>query len=110
MKGADPTAKLRPVARLTTLRAELIGSNQCNALGIVVHGSAPLLALCRQLIDTDIDPTTALHVYRGDMLCLTVGTIGEAAALEINGEGTGFRPRRQPDAAPPMRRNGRGAV
>jgi hypothetical protein len=36
------------------------------------------------------------------MLCLLVRSIGEAAELEINGDGTGFRRRRQPDAAPPI--------
>ena len=43
------------------------------------------------------------------MLCLVVRSIGQAAALEINGDGTGFRPRRQPDAAPPMRLKRSGA-
>jgi len=36
---------------------------------------------------------------------LIVRSIGEAAALEINGEGTGFRPRRQPDAGSPVAPN-----
>ena len=103
----DHTAKLCSAAR-PAIRAELTGSDACTAHGITVHASAPVLALCRQLIETGIDPATALHVYRGDTLCLVIHSIGEAAALEINGEGTGFRPRRQSDAASPMRQNGRG--
>ena len=101
------TAKLRAAARPAAIRAELIGSNACTALGLTVHGYAPVLASCRQLIDTGIDPATELHASRGDTLCLSVRSIGEAAALEMNGAGTGFRPAREPDAAPPMRRNGR---
>jgi hypothetical protein len=104
----DHNLKLRPAARPATIRAELIGSDTCRALNITVHGNAPVLALCRQLIETGIDPATALQAHRGGTLCLVVRSIGEAAALEINGDGTGFRPRRQPDAAPPMRLIGRG--
>jgi hypothetical protein len=36
------------------------------------------------------------NTYRGDTLCLRVNSIGRAARLEVNGEGTGFRPRPQP--------------
>jgi hypothetical protein len=81
--------KLWPVARPATIRAELIGSDACNALGIVAHGNAPLLGLCRKLIDAGIDPTTALQAYRGDMLCLIVCSIGETTGLRVNPKGTG---------------------
>lgn len=108
LSRTDHNPKLRPVARPATIRVDLIGSNQCNALSIVAHGYTPVLGLCRRLIDTGINPATALHVYRGDTLCLIVRSVGQGARLEINGDGTGFRPRRQPDAASPMRLNGRG--
>jgi hypothetical protein len=56
------------------------------------------------------DPTTGLEAYRGDVLCLKVRSIGEAAQFEINAYGTGFRRRRQADAAPPVRQNQRALV
>jgi hypothetical protein len=86
--------------------AELDGSDTCNACGIAGHGNAPVLDLCRRLVAAGFDPATPLKVYRGEILCLTVRSIGEGARLEINGEGSGFRPLRQPDAASPMRFGG----
>jgi hypothetical protein len=74
----------------------------------VARGSAPVIALCRKLIDSGIDPATALHVYRGDILCLIVRSIGHAARLELNGHGTGFLPAPAGGTASPMRQNGRG--
>jgi hypothetical protein len=57
-----------------------------------------------------LNPDQAMEVYRGATLALRVRSIGEAAGLEINAEGTGFRPARKPDAAPSVRQNGQGAV
>jgi hypothetical protein len=85
--------------------AKLSGSNTCTALGLTAQSGSPVLLLCRRLIDAGYDPTVAMQVFRGDTPALTVRSIGEAARLEINGDGTGFRARRQPDAAPPMREN-----
>ena len=101
------TAKLWPAARPATIRAKLIGSDACNALGIVAHGNTLVLASCRKLIDTGIDPATTLQAYRGDMLCLVVHSIGEAAGLRVNPHGTGFV---KADCACPTasRQNGRG--
>jgi hypothetical protein len=42
-----------------------------------------------------------LHVYRGDVLALTVRSIAEAAALQVNARGTGFRPLCEVGAASP---------
>ena len=89
--------------RLTQVCAELIGSDHCSALGIVATGNTPLLRLARLLIRAGFDPTTPLEVYRRRTLALRVRSIGEAASLEINGDGTGFRRLRAPDAAPPVR-------
>jgi len=93
-----PTA--HPAQPAWPVRAELIASHQCSASGIAAHGYTPVLGLCRKLIDSGINPATALHVYRGDTLCLIVRSIGAGARLEISGDGTGFRRLRQPDAAP----------
>jgi hypothetical protein len=91
------------------LHAELSGSNTCTALGIAARGSTPVLILCRQLLAAGLDPDRAMEVFRGTTPCLRICSIGEAAALEINGDGTGFRPSRQPDAASSVRSFRRGA-
>jgi hypothetical protein len=77
----------------TTIRAELSGADTCSASGITAQSPSPVLALCRKLIDAGHNPATPLEAYRGDVLALRIRSIGEAARLEINGEGTGFRPR-----------------
>jgi len=68
----------------TLLRADLIGSNACSALGITAHGPTPVLALCRRLIEAGHGPKTPMEVYRGRTLCLRVRSIGEAAALSVS--------------------------
>ena len=72
------------------IRAELIGSDTCIALGIAVEASTPVLELCRKLLAAGHDRGSRLNVYRGDVLCLRVRSIGEGARLEINAKGTGF--------------------
>ena len=97
-------------ARTSKVRADLSGSDICTALGLAINSSSPVLALCRALIEAGHDPSTPLEVYRGETLSLRVRSIGEGARLEINAYGTGFRPCREADAAPPMRQNRRGAL
>jgi hypothetical protein len=63
------------------IRAELIGSNTCTALGITAHAHAPVLALCRRLIEAGHDPNRPLHAYRGDTLALVVRLITDGAGL-----------------------------
>ena len=94
----------------TCIPAELIGSDTARAYGFVAEGNSPVLKLCRMLVDSGFDPDRPLHCYRDDVLCLTVRAIAEAARLEINGEGNGFRPVREPDAASLARQNGHGAA
>jgi hypothetical protein len=91
------------LAETQPLSAELTGSHTCTAAGIAARTSAPVLALCRELLATGLDADRAMEVFRNGTLALRIRSIGEAAGLEINAEGTGFRPARQPDAAPPMR-------
>ena len=55
------------------------------AEGITVTIGSPVLALCRKLVEAGHDPATPMQVYRGDTLCLTVRSIGEAAELEVVG-------------------------
>ena len=73
----------------STICAELTGSDTCAAIGITARGAAPVLALCRKLIETGHDPGTPLEAYRGDTLCLRVRSIGEAATLRMDSDKTG---------------------
>jgi len=77
--------------RQESVTAELIGSTVCTAAGLKVDSSSPLLAICRRLIDAGYDPATPLEASRGRTVCLVVRSICEAAKLEINGRGTGFK-------------------
>jgi hypothetical protein len=94
---------------VSAVRCELRDTNHAAALGITATGPTPVLALCRELLAAGVDPNQCLEVYRGATLALRIRSLGEAAALELNSEATGFRRRRQPDAAPPMRQNRRAA-
>jgi len=69
----------------TTIRAELSGADTCTACGITMKSESPVLALCRKLVDAGHDPATPLEAYRGDMLCLRVRSIGQAARMQVNG-------------------------
>jgi hypothetical protein len=65
------------------IRAELSGSDTCTAEGCTIHANAPVLALCRKLVDEGYDPTRPLHAYRGDTLCLKIRSVGEGAKLAV---------------------------
>ena len=90
------------------IRATLIGSDHCEADGIVARGHAPVLGLCRALLAAGYDPRRPLHAYRGDTVALRIRSIREGAAytVEDNRRGTpSFRRWRNPGersgAAPP---------
>lgn len=68
---------------MTIIRPELSKSDTCTAEGITVRANAPVLALCRKLIDAGYDPDSPLHCYRGNTLCLMIRTIGEGAKLAV---------------------------
>jgi hypothetical protein len=91
------------------VRAELLGDNTAIAAGITARGRAPVLALCRALIEAGHDPNQPLEAYRGDRLCLRLRSIGVAARLTVDeSEGCRFvrfrgQGRQTPDLAPPMR-------
>jgi hypothetical protein len=81
--------------------AHLSSDTIVTALDLTVTSGIPVLALCRKLIEVSTyAPETPLNAYRGNTLCLKVRSIGEAAKLEINGEGTGFRPYRRAGRSP----------
>jgi hypothetical protein len=91
------------------VRAELIGDTTAIAAGVTARGRAPVLALCRLLIEAGHNPDLPLEAYRGDVLCLRVRSIGVAARLTVDeSHGCRFvRFRREgqqtSDLAPPMR-------
>ena len=76
----------------STIRAELIGSDCCSALGMTARSPAPVLALCRRLVEAGHDSATPLEAWRGDVLCLRIRSIGEAAQFSIEDDRHG-RPR-----------------
>jgi hypothetical protein len=70
--------------------AELIGSDTASAMGLTVRAAAPMLMLCRKLIEASIDPGRPLIAYRGNLLSLRVSSIGTAARLTVDETRTGF--------------------
>jgi hypothetical protein len=88
------------------VRAELVGSDLCSAEGFTAFGTAPVLMMCRKLVEDGFDPELPLEAWRGNTLALRVRRIGEAAELEINSKGTDFIRlpavrRASPSAEPP---------
>jgi hypothetical protein len=92
-------------APATAIHAALAGADKAAAFGIRVEASAPVLALCRALIDAGHDPATPLVASRGDVACLIVGSIGEASTLTLAGKGIGFRRRGAVVGGPPVAPN-----
>jgi hypothetical protein len=96
-----------------SIRAEIVGSDTCAALGITTTGHAPVLALCRKLVDAGVDPVTPLEAWRGDVLCLKVRSIAQGAALEVRPASGGtpvFIRRESARRASPMRQTGGAAT
>src|SRR6516164_5756643 len=66
---ATTTSNAIDPRRLAALCADLVGSDICTAPGIIARSYAPVLALCRRLIQqAGYDPATPLQVYRGATL------------------------------------------
>ncbi len=60
-----------------------LANDSATANGLTVRGTVPVLNLCRALVDAGADPEAPLHVYRGQMLALTVKSIRAGARLTI---------------------------
>ena len=82
--------------QMQAIRAELIGSDTCNASGITTRSHAPVLALCRSLIAAGLSPDQALVVYRRGVVAFRVRSIGEGAKLTVREDrhGIEFAPHR----------------
>jgi hypothetical protein len=66
------------------LRAEILAEDVAVCGTIVATGHAPVLKLCRMVVAAGHDPGLSLEAWRGgDVLCLRVRSIGEAATLEV---------------------------
>jgi hypothetical protein len=96
----DPTNALAPI------RATLVGSKRCEALGLTGHGYSPVLALCRALVAAGHDPRRPLQAYRGEVLALVVSSIGAGAKLRVATHGVGFEPVAGCTGGPSVRQNG----
>jgi hypothetical protein len=69
----------------TPVVCQLTGSDRCEVNGLVVKHSAPVLAMCRALIDAGYDPERPLEAHRGDTLCLRVSSIAYGARYTVKG-------------------------
>jgi len=56
----------RPHTKLQLVRVDLAGDDccRCQEIDAAVTANAPVLAMCRQLLATGVDPDTPLRVYR----------------------------------------------
>src|SRR5262245_51255059 len=85
------------------IRAQIGSDSVATSCGITVHTGSPVLALCRKLKTAGCDPRSPLEAYRGETLCLTIRSIGEAAGLQVGSHGGGFIQLKSGRSAPPMR-------
>ena len=87
---------------VSPIRAQFDSRSACAKIGdleVSAKGRAPVLALCRALIDEGVDPSAPLEAYRGETLCLKVGAIGSVYDLVVESRHDGkpvFRRRKRP--------------
>ncbi len=68
------------------VHATLFGSDRCEALGVTGHDSAPVLALCRALVEAGHAPCRPLHVCRGAVLGVATLGVGFERIPECTGD------------------------
>jgi hypothetical protein len=94
-----PKSSISVNAMTNAIIAHLSSDTYCSALNFTARSPSPVLTLCRQLIESGTyGSSIPLDAYRGATLCLRVRSIGEGAALEISGNGIGFRSPQGPAA------------
>jgi hypothetical protein len=98
--GTHPSNSQNKQTVQAAIRAELTGSDNCAALGIVARGNQPVLRMCRLLVAAGVDPARPLDAFRGSVLALRVRSVGQAAHLRMRGDGIGFETLRCPTASP----------
>jgi hypothetical protein len=104
--NADQQVGLSKHSAQIPIRATLVGSEYCEALGLTGHGCTPVLALCRALVAAGCDPNRPLHAYRGDVLALKVRSIRDGARLRVATHGVGFESVSGCTGGSPVRQNG----
>jgi hypothetical protein len=62
---------------------QIINSDRCEVYGLVVKHNAPVLAMCRRLIEVGYDPDRPLEAYRREVLCLRISSIGYGAKFTV---------------------------
>ena len=81
--AGEPQKYSNSKCKSRTIRAELVGSETANAEGITARGVSPIFGLCRKLVEAGQDPDRPLEAFRGDVMCIRVRSIGEAAKLVV---------------------------
>ena len=98
------------------IACQIIGSDRCVYGGLVVKHNAPVLAMCRKLIEAGYDPERPLEAHRGDTLCLRISSVGYGAKFTVKDDRRGTPVLRRYEAFPgvpvasPMRPNARAAA
>lgn len=67
----------------TPVVCQLTGPDRCEFDGIVVKHNAPVLAMCRALIDAGYDRERPVEAYRGETMCLRISSIGHGAKFTV---------------------------
>jgi hypothetical protein len=88
------------------ITAHLHGEQFCEGEGLAGRGEAPVLALCRALVNAGVDPDEPMDVYRGTTVALHIRSIGVAARLRIRGDRVGFQWTGSGPPAPPSEFDG----
>ena len=95
----------------SVITAALIGADTAQAGDISRRGKWPVFALCRALLAAGADPSSKLECYRGDVLALTVKSVGIGAKLTIRETVTDgprvvrWKPLQDRDVFVPVRQN-----
>jgi hypothetical protein len=84
-----PSYAAKPAKNQPPIRAQIVGTFECSALGVSVHADAPVLSLCRALIAAGHDRRAPLHAYRGDILSLRIKSIGYGAKWTVQDDRNG---------------------
>lgn len=99
----SPARTIRAVPALSNpIHAEIVGSDTVIVGDMVVVCAAPIITICRELVARGADPAIAMLAFRSNQLAVKVRAIGEAAQLEINGKGSGFKHRATVGRASPI--------
>jgi hypothetical protein len=78
------TTATRAAQAVQVVRAELIDSDVCTALGIRTRGFAPVLGLCRLLLKAGINPAAQVEAWRGKTLCISITSVAYGSALAVD--------------------------